>query len=241
MILPEGDPLIVGVKAPATGAMVERYDVAAGTWSAGASPENVRSRPEVVMLPDGRVLAAGGYLERGTAPTNAWNQVAVADLYDPEGDRWRGVAPMAMAREYHAMTLLVPDGRVLTTSGTGNQASGPALEASVEAFEPPYLFRGPRPGLTDLSTRDLRNGDPLTFRVTGTRAPTALVLIGTMAVTHWMDGGIPRLLRLPVTMTADTGRAVVPTDPLRAPPGWYIAFLMVDDVPSVGTIVRVVR
>ena len=241
IMLPGGDAIAVGVKAPVSGAMVERYDVAAGTWRAGASPTNVRSRPEVLMLPDGRVLAAGGRLERGTATTNPWNQVAVADLYDPDADTWRGVAPMAMAREYHAMTLLVPDGRVLTTSGTGDQASGPAPEASVEAFEPPYLFRGPRPQLTALSTTDLRNGAPLTFRAGNTRAPTALVLIGTMAVTHWMDGGVPRLVRLPVTMTGEMGRADIPADPLRAPPGWYIAFLMVDDIPSPGIIVRVVR
>lgn len=238
VLLPDGDALAVGVRS-ATAAMVERFDPETEAWSAGASPSNRRMRPEVVLLPDGRVLAAGGQLQSGTAPTNAWGYVAATDIYDPDVDGWREVAPMALAREYHAMTLVVPDGRVITTSGTGNQASGAAPEASVEAFEPPYLFRGPRPRIENTSTTDLARGDTVTIRVSQTRAPTGVVLLGTGAVTHWMDGGVPRLLRLPFRQEGDEVRANVPTDPARAPIGYYILFVMVDDIPSEGLVVRV--
>jgi hypothetical protein len=236
VLLPDGRALIVGNEAE--GAMVEIYDPAIGTWSAGSSPAATRSMPEVVLLPDGRVLCAGGDLEQGEAPTNEFGRVALSDIYDPEIDRWRSVAPMALAREYHAMTVLVPDGRVLTTSGTGSQAAGPAPEASIEAFEPPYLFRGVRPRIESVSTKELERGGTLTIRFSRTRSPTQVVLIGTNAVTHWMEGGVPRLIRLPFQVEQDSVIASLPESSVELMPGHYILFLMVDDIPSEGTIVR---
>ena len=76
--------------------------------------------------------------------TNAWGQTKLTDLYDPISNTWRRCADMAWHREYHAVTVLVPDGRVVTTAGTGGPAQ-PGISNDVEAFEPPYLFRGIRP------------------------------------------------------------------------------------------------
>ncbi len=242
VLLPDGTALAVGNIASAGESMVEAYDPGAGTWSMRASPAAHRSRPEVVLMPDGRVLAAGGKLQDGSdVPTNEWGQVAVADLYDPEKDSWREVAPMNLAREYHALTLLVPDGRVLTTSGTGNQASGPTDENSVEAFEPPYLFRGIRPRIDSIVDRALARGDTASISFSNTRRPTSVVLIGTSAVTHWMEGGVPRLVRLDFTVSGTKVEATLPDDPVALPSGYYILFLFVDDIPSEGLIVRVAR
>ena len=52
-------------------------------------------------------------------PVNASCQLKRVDLYDPVADSWQRMADMADFREYHAITLLLPDGRVLTTAGTG--------------------------------------------------------------------------------------------------------------------------
>jgi hypothetical protein len=60
--------------------------------------------------------------------------------------------------EYHGLSLLAPDGRVITTSGTSNQAVGPTNNNDVEAYAPPYLFRGPRPRIDSVSTADFENG-----------------------------------------------------------------------------------
>jgi hypothetical protein len=242
VMLPDGTPLAVGNIAGPGQIMVEAFDPDEETWSEKAAPDAHRSRPEVVLLPDGRVLAAGGKLEDSSdVPTNEWGQVALTDLYDPETDSWRELAPMALAREYHAMTLLVPDGRVLTTSGTSNQATGPTTENSVEAFEPPYLFRGIRPTIESLSTTELERGGTLQVEFRQTRAPTSVVLIGTSAVTHWMDGGVPRLLRLDVDVDGDTANVSLPDVPAVMPSGMYILFVFVDDIPSQGVIVTVPR
>ncbi|MEQ9081629.1 MAG: DUF1929 domain-containing protein [Sandaracinaceae bacterium] len=239
VLLEDGTALAVGYEGSAGTAMTERYDPASGTWSLRDSPDVIRSQAEVVLLPDGRVLAAGGTLEQGSAPTNPFGEVATTDLYDPTTDAWRNLEPMAMPREYHALTLLVPDGRVITTSGTGDQACCPAPEASIEALEPPYLFRGPRPVIDSISGTDLGRGGTLTLGFSQTRAPTSVVLIGTAAVTHWMDGGVPRLVRLTPEVSGSQATITLPSTSVELPAGYYIAFLMVDDIPSEGRVVRV--
>lgn len=242
IILSDGSAIIVGIEAPAGSSMVERYDPESGTWATGASPAVIRSQPEVVPLPDGRVLAAGGFWEGGrkTGFDPAWRAVAEVDLYDPEDDTWREVAPMLIPREYHALSLLLPDGRVMTTSGGSDQASGSGTNNDVDVFEPPYLFRGPRPRLDALSSTDLDRGATITAEFSQTQAPSAVVLVGAGATTHWVDGGVPRRLELEVR---DAGKGMlsftVPTQPAVAPIGWYILFLMVDDIPSEGVLVRV--
>src|SRR5262249_15457228 len=150
---------------------------------------------------------------------NQWGQVKLSDLYDPSTDSWRPVADMNLAREYHALTVLILDGRVLTTSGTANQAVGPTTENSIEAFEPPYLVRGPRPRRVSPPERTRARGGGLTVTFRWPRAPTALVLMGTSAVTPWMEGGVPRLGRLQSQQTANRLQAQLPSDPVQLPSG----------------------
>lgn len=242
LLLADGRAMICGVyrgTLPAP-SMVELFDPATETWGLGATPESTRSQPEVVLLPTGHVLCAGGRLEDDdpSIETNEFGQTKLADLYDPDADRWRRLADMTWFREYHATTLLLPDGRVLTTAGTGSPAL-PGVSNSIEAFEPPYLFRGVRPRIDAISSTDLLTGTTVSLSVSRTDAVTSVVLVGTGATTHWVDGGVPRLLRLPFTQTGSTVDAEVPSDPIVAMPGAYLLFVFVDDVPSESLIVRV--
>jgi len=63
------------------------------------------------LLPDGRVLVAGGYSESDV--TNS------AEIYDPVANTWTIVAGMNVDRQLHTATLL-RDGRVLVAGGAGN-------------------------------------------------------------------------------------------------------------------------
>ena len=238
----DGTPIAVGVEAQAGTDMVERYDRANETWSTGASPATVRSQTEVVLLPDGRILSAGGFWQAGAgAPDDAqWPAMPTADLYDPSLDAWRGVAEMTRAREYHALTVLVPDGRVVTSSGGSNQAVGPGNDNSVEAFEPPYLFRGVRPRIDSVSTSTLERDQVVTIEFSYTDVPTEVLLMGTNAVTHWVDGGVSRMVALPFEQPGDGSvQFTVPGDEVELPIGWYLLFVMVDDIPSEASIVVV--
>jgi len=247
VLLPDGRAAAVGMVRPAGVdpadlSMIELYDPASETWTMGATPATLRSFPEVLLLPDGRVLAAGGHKEVPDQPgeTNQWGYTALADLYDPTSDRWRPLAPMPLPREYHALTLLVPDGRVIVTAGTGAPAeSGEGTDNRIDAFEPPYLFRGPRPVITRLGATELRHGESFTLGFTGARRLTGIVLMGLGAVTHYVDGGPGRLVHLPFRAEAEGLIVTVPDDPSRIPAAHYMLFLMVDDIPSIGRIVRV--
>jgi hypothetical protein len=242
VLLPDGRAAAVGMLGASPGAsMLELFDPATDTWSLGATPETLRAWPEVLLLPDGRVLAAGGHKEVASQPgeTNAWGYVATADLYDPATGAWRPVAPMPVAREYHALTILAPDGRVIVTAGTGAPGEGGAgTDNRIDAYEPPYLFRGPRPVITRLETGELRHGASFTLDFGNTVQPTAVLLLGLNAVTHYVDGGAGRLVALPFRQDGPRLTVTVPDDPRRLPAAHYLLFLMVDDIPSVGRVVR---
>jgi hypothetical protein len=78
-----------GHSAPGNpGSMVEVYDPATETWSPRSSPDTIRSMPNVLQLPTGQILVAGGKKEdvNSPDPVNAWCQLQRADLYDPVAD-----------------------------------------------------------------------------------------------------------------------------------------------------------
>jgi hypothetical protein len=239
-MLADGTVVAIGFKTftDSFGSLLELYDPSTDMWRLGASLAPIRSRASTVQLPDGRIVVMGGYKEEDTdsSPVNEWNELSLTDLYDPPSDSWRRLANMNVAREYHAMPVLAPDGRVIIVGGEGSPGNEPAA-SRLEAFSPPYLFRGPRPEIVELSDTELRRGDTVTFRVRKTARPTKVVLVGTNATTHFMDSGILRNQELEFTQTGDTISASIPSEPARAVFGWYILFVLVDDIPSRGTIV----
>lgn len=246
IFLPDGRVVAIGIRRTALanpGSMVERYDPITETWSLGSSPETIRSMPKVLQLPTGQILVAGGKKEdvNSPDPVNEWCQLKRADLYDPVADTWRRVADMGDHREYHAIMLLIPDGRVLITAGTRQPGLNPPSDSNkdIEAYSPPYLFRGVRPRIDILSTPRFTHGQSFTMNVSLTNAVTSVVLVGLNAMSHWMNGGVPRLLQLSFTQAGAQVTAEIPTDPLVAPLGYYLLFAMVDDIPSVGRIVAI--
>ncbi|MET8081223.1 DUF6603 domain-containing protein [Streptomyces sp. NPDC005303] len=101
------------------------FDPIAGTWAATAPLLVARDGHTLCLLPDGRVLAAGGVTQ--TAP------LATTEIYDPLTATWSSdVPPMHTARFGHSATVL-RDGKILVTGGTG--ARGNSL-ASAEVYDP---------------------------------------------------------------------------------------------------------
>jgi hypothetical protein len=92
-------------------------------WTAG-NMADARFEHTATLLPDGKVLVAGG--GSGSSP------LATAELYDPASRTFSSVGAMKVARRGHTATLLV-DGRVLIAGGFS--ASGAPL-ASAEIFDP---------------------------------------------------------------------------------------------------------
>jgi hypothetical protein len=220
--------------------LVERYDPVANQWRLGADRAPHRSRASLVLLPDERVLVLGGLKQDAgdPTPTNAWGYIALTELYDPAADAWRRVADLNVAREYHVTPILVPDGRVIVVGGEGAPGNEPE-QSTIEAYSPPYLFRGVRPVLAGLTRTEFRRGEQVAFRVERTAAPTRVVLVGASANTHFMESGPGRHVDLPFTQAGADVVATLPADPARLLPGLYLLLVMTDDVPSVARLVRV--
>lgn len=218
LVLSDGRALVVGIAGPgqASSAMTEFYDPAAGTWSAGTSPALKRMQCEIVYLPDGNVLVQGGESASPGAEPDVLGIVKRADLFDPATLAWRRVADTPQFREYHAVTLLLPDGRVLTTGGTRIKFQVGPTSADIDAYSPPYLFRGVRPELFALSDDRPARGETLAFDVFPATRLTSVVLMGVQSTTHWVDGGIPRRLVLAVQQLGRRARdSLAPDHRLR--------------------------
>jgi hypothetical protein len=119
-LLPNGKVLVVG-GAVSSGdpyedfftflASAELYDPASGTWTATGSLATARSGPTATLLPNGKVLVAGGAVSSGT-------YLASAELYDPASGIWSATGSLVIGRGFHTATLL-PNGGVLIAAGVG--------------------------------------------------------------------------------------------------------------------------
>lgn len=245
VLLPEGKVVAVGYKSfneNNMGSFIETYDPAANEWRVGESLSPIRSRAKALLLPDKKILVIGGEKEEhaDSSPVNSWGSLSLTDSYDPYTNSWRRLMDINVAREYHCTTILVPDGRIIAVGGEGAPGREPE-ESTIEAFSPPYLFKGIRPEIHDLNRNEFSRGEDIVFSIEKTTAPTSVILMSLQAVTHFMNTGNNRYLELDFDLQENIVSAMVPTDSLAALPGYYMLFAMVDDIPSVAEIVKISR
>ncbi|MBK7335017.1 MAG: DUF1929 domain-containing protein [Saprospirales bacterium] len=241
--LPDGKVLAVGYKSftpGQPGVNLEIYDPLNDEWTLRSNLAPTRSRAKAVLLPDKKVLVMGGQKEDPGDPTpvNNWGYMDLTDQYDPATDSWRRLGKMNIKREYHAITALVPDGRIIAVGGEGAPGNEPP-QSIIEAFSPPYLFRGIRPEIGNLDTTVFQRGGTVLFDVAKTNALTGVVLMSNAVLTHFMNSGNNRYLDLDFSQNGNQVSANLPTDSLQLMPGWYMLFGMVDDIPSAGKMIKI--
>jgi hypothetical protein len=181
-----------------------------------------------IDLADGTLFAAGGS-DHNTNPRLA------AATYRPGAASWTPMASPTVARMYHSSCMLLPDGRVLTAGSN----VAPAFETRLEAFSPPYLFRGTRPTI-NTALGALRRG--VSYQISFTSEDGTLreaILIRPAAVTHSSDPD-QRQIQVPVRVTSP-GRVAItmPANGNIAPVGYYMLVLLDrKGRPSVARFVR---
>ena len=164
------------------------YEPGARRVRAGAALAQPRLSHTATLLPDGRVLVAGGYPGEGAPPTDSVEVVAADGAV-------RAYGQLRVARADHSATLL-PDGRVLVAGG--RDAGGAAL-ASTELLGPDGTVTDgpPRPSPRTAHTATALGGRVLLAGGTATADPalrTTVVL--DPATLRWTAGPPLRTARV---------------------------------------------
>lgn len=126
--LPDGRVLITGGTfldlIAYTKSAASPYDPATNAWTRAAPMSTPRYNHTATLLPDGRVLVAGGYNFDGSQGS--------AELYSPATNMWAPAAPMHRTRAGQTATLL-PSGKVLVSGGFGGD---PIFASTSELYDP---------------------------------------------------------------------------------------------------------
>ncbi|MEE9129336.1 MAG: galactose oxidase-like domain-containing protein [Phycisphaerales bacterium] len=224
-------------------------------WDEVGLMKEVRRRHNLVLLPDGKILAIGG--EQADPPGSGdFVPVFDAEWFDPDAPEpmWQRLAAMTRPRAGHSTAVLLPDGKVLACGGRDADFPDELTSKSGEIFSPPYLFLpggtepdAPRPEIGFAPTAVsygsvfsviLTSGSPV-----GATEIDKVSLVRLAALTHGFDQNQryvpltfqPHLLQ-PDTLTVDA-----PANANLAPQGYYMLFLISDDgVPSIAKYVKLV-
>jgi hypothetical protein len=218
--------LIAGGNGADTQQSAEWIDLSAAkpAWQALPNMNVARDKVNSVLLPDGRVLIAGGI---ETLPDGG--PVELFDPQDPAAGFQAGPS-MKFVRGYHSAALLLADGSVLM----GGDPNGPTTPN--ERFLPPYFFK-PRPTITSAPAA-LTYGANFTVN-TPQAGGVAVVLIRPGAVTHAFNQSQRYVGCVVVSAAGTSVQAAAPSNHNVAPPGYYLLFVVDSDrVPSLGVWVR---
>ncbi len=148
-LLKNGQVLVTGgwgvkvtVSGPSTSinfpaiATAELYDPATGLFTSTGSMATARAQHTATLLPNGKVLVAGGFTEP-IEPLGA-SATATAEIYDPATGSFTPTGSIGAARGNHTATLLseLPNGKVLLAGGATILFQDPAPLAIAELYDP---------------------------------------------------------------------------------------------------------
>ncbi len=231
-------------RSPTPTATAETIDINPGVVSAWKNTDPMhhpRRHLNATILPNGQVLVTGG--TSGGGFNDLAGAVHAAEVWDPAtGGHWTELAANSVDRVYHSVSLLLPDGTVL--HGASGDANDPSKQPypprrNHEIFHPPYLFQGARPVITGVSQTTVGYGQAITVNTSYAQQITQVRWIRLGSVTHAFDFG-QRANTLTFSKTATAVKVTTPSTAKKAPPGYYMLFILNrNGVPSVGRIVRV--
>jgi WD40 repeat protein len=133
---------------------MESAVVSVGNLAFALTMNAPRAAHTATLLPDGRILIAGGFRSEGRSEI----PVASAELYDPERNAFYPTGEMKEARSGHTATLL-PSGQVIIIGGWGVQgrlATAELYDPQSGAFSHAASMAAPRASMTATLLEDGR-------------------------------------------------------------------------------------
>ena len=238
---------------------IDIFDVGTNTWLPSIPMGTLRHHTSTVMLPDGRILILGGHDD-----VNGNGETGYAQYLDPKNgfELRRGLDKMSEIRGYHAVTVLLPDGRVLIGGGNPGGTDGEEL-TNFRYYYPDYMFLT-RPELIHVG-ETINYASPNFLFVPHATSVDDAALVGLASMTHSYDMNQRHVqlrttdLNVSFKLEADGSWSIGssaacqeaestcldvhmvegPENEEFAPPGHYTLFILDENrVPSIGKIVK---
>jgi hypothetical protein len=206
----------------------------------------VRQWSTATLMPDGKVFVSGGStLNVLNDPASFPGEVAYdTAIFDPATETWSRGAPVAVPRLYHSVSLLLPDGTILSSGGG---SPGPVTNLNAQVYSPGYLFkqdgsRAVRPVIDQVPNALPAVVNPATgFDLTSRDAAgiRRVTMIKSGAVTHSIDMD-QRFLELSFSVNGDQIHVDLPKNAFETPPGFYMVFILdAAGTPSKARMIRI--
>jgi Domain of unknown function (DUF1929)/Bacterial Ig domain/Glyoxal oxidase N-terminus/Galactose oxidase, central domain len=217
----------------------QTIDLTAGTpsWANAAPMAYGRYEHNLVVLPDGNVLAVGGASVMSQDPAVAG--AMPAEMWNPTTGAWTTLSSLAVTRGYHSTAILMPDGRVLV--GGGGKAVGSPTDPgqyNAQYYSPPYLFKGSRPTITSAPS-SMTYGGSAFVQTPDAASIASVALVDLASGTHATDMD-QHFVPLSFTQAPGGINVTAPASAALAPPGSYMLFMVnANGVPSVAPFVRI--
>jgi YVTN family beta-propeller protein len=203
-----------------------------------ASMAYPRVQANGVALPNGQVVVVGGQTYAKEFSDDY--AVLAPELWDPETETFTVLPAMGIARNYHGVALLMPDGRV--ASAGGGLCNCAADHPDMQILSPPYLFNPDGSAATRpvITTAPLTLSYGSTVNVATDSAVTSFALVRMGAATHTVNND-QRRVALEFTRSAGNGYQLsIPSNPGILIPGQWMLFAMNEQgTPSLAKIVVV--
>jgi hypothetical protein len=119
---------LAGITPPLPEMTAEIYDPRNGSFTQTGVMQNGRYLHGAALLPNGRVIVAGGSADNITS-TNS------VELYDPSLGSWSFPGGQMIGRQMHTTTVLA-DGRVLVAGGLGGGSGSAQYMTSAQIYDP---------------------------------------------------------------------------------------------------------
>jgi hypothetical protein len=189
------------------------------------------------VLADGKVWVNGG----SSTANDLVGAFYESETWDPATGAWTPAATAVKARLYHSISMLMPDGTVLTGGGG---APGPVSNMNAEVYFPPYLYKNDgsglpatRPGILTAPTA-AQWGDAIPVSMNNRNAVARMTLVRFGAVTHAFSNE-QRFQDLSFTQSGKNLTVTLPATANDAPPGFYMLFAIdAQGVPSKAKVLR---